>query len=53
MAATGALRGISSPAFGLVLFGLLVNVFPREEVYANPEYGLPLLALFGAAGCVG
>jgi hypothetical protein len=50
---TGALRGISSPAFGLVLFGLLVNVFYREEVYANLEYGFPMLALFGAAGCIG
>jgi len=50
---TGALRGIFSPAFGLVLFSLLVNVFYREEVYANLEYGFPMLALFGAAGCIG
>ena len=50
---TGALRGISSPAFGLVLLGLLVSLFSREEVYANLEYGFPLLALFGAAGCIG
>jgi hypothetical protein len=42
---TGAWRGISSSAFGLVLFGLLVNVFYREEVYANLEYGFPMLAL--------
>jgi len=34
------------------LFGLLVNVFSREEVYANLEYGFPMLALFGAAGCI-
>ena len=53
MVVTGALRGISSPAFGLVLFSLLVNVFYREEVYANLEYGFPMLALFGAAGCIG
>ena len=53
VAATGALRGILSPAFGLVLFGLLVNFFSREEVYANLEYGFPMLALFGAAGCIG
>jgi len=46
------LRGIFSPAFGLVLFGLLVNFFSREEVYANLEYGFPMLALFGAAGCI-
>ncbi len=52
IAATGALRGIS-PAFGLVLLALLVNLFSREEVYANLEYGFPLLALFGAAGCIG
>ena len=49
----GALRGISSPAFGLVLLGLLVNFFSREEIYANLEYGFPMLALFGAAGCIG
>lgn len=53
MVVTGALRGISSPAFGLVLLGLLVNLFSREEVYANLEYGFPVLALFGAAGCIG
>ena len=46
------MRGIFSPAFGLVLFGLLVNFFSREEVYANLEYGFPMLALFGAAGCI-
>ena len=50
---TRALRGIVSPAFGLVLFGVLVNLFSREEVYASLEYGFPLLALFGAAGCIG
>lgn len=49
---TGALRGISL-AFGLVLLGLLVNLFTREEVYTSLEYGFPLLALFGAAGCIG
>ncbi len=53
MAVTGALRGIFSPAFGLVVFGVLVNCFSREEVYANLEYGFPMLALFGAAGCIG
>jgi hypothetical protein len=50
---TEALREISSPAFGLLLLGLLVSLFSREEVYANLEYGFPLLALFGAAGCIG
>jgi hypothetical protein len=50
---TRALRGIVSPAFGLVLFGVLVNLVSREEVYASLEYGFPLLALFGAAGCIG
>jgi hypothetical protein len=48
-----ALRGVSSPAFGLVLLGLLVNVFSGEEIYASLEYAFPLLALFGAAGCIG
>jgi len=36
-----------------VLLGVLVSIFSREEVYANLEYGFPLLALFGAAGCIG
>ena len=53
MAATGALRGIFSPSFGLVLFGLLVNYFSKEEIYANLEFGFPMLALFGVAGCIG
>jgi len=47
------LRRIFSPACGLVLLGVLVNFFSREEVYANLEYGFPILALFGAAGCIG
>ncbi|MGH3108940.1 MAG: hypothetical protein ACRDN7_10105 [Rubrobacter sp.] len=47
------MRGIFSPAFGLVLLGLLVNFFSREEIYAYLEYGFPMLALFGAAGCIG
>jgi hypothetical protein len=38
---------------GLFLLSLLVNLFSREEVHANPEYGLSVLALFGAAGCIG
>ena len=53
VAVTGALRGIFSPDFRLVLLGLLVNFFSREEVYANPEYGFSILALFGAVGCIG
>jgi hypothetical protein len=36
-----------------VLLGLLVNVFSGEEIYASLEYAFPLLALFGAAGCIG
>ena len=47
------MRGVSSPAFGLVLLGLLVSFFSREEIYAGLEYAFPLLALFGAAGCIG
>ncbi len=53
MVVTRALRGISSPAFGLVVLGLLLNFFSSEEVYANLEYAFPMLALFGAAGCIG
>ena len=48
-----ALRGVSSPAFGFVLLGVLVSLFSREEIYAGLEYAFPLLALFGAAGCIG
>jgi hypothetical protein len=48
-----ALRGVSSPAFGLVLLGLLVNLSSGEEIYASLEYAFPLLTLFGAAGCIG
>jgi hypothetical protein len=50
---TGALRGFDFPTCGLVLLGVFVNFFSREEVYANLEYGFPMLALFGAAGCIG
>ncbi len=50
---TEALRKISAPALGLVVLGVLVNLFSREEVYTSLEYGFPLLALFGAAGCIG
>ena len=53
MVAREALRGVSSPAFGLVLLGLLVSLFSREEFYTGLEYAFPLLALFGAAGCIG
>jgi len=38
---------------GLLLLGLLANVSSQEEVYTNPEYGFSILALFGAAGCIG
>lgn len=36
-----------------MLLGLLVSFFSREEIYAYLEYGFPMLALFGAAGCIG
>jgi hypothetical protein len=48
-----ALRGVSSPAFGFALLGLLVSLISREEIYAGLEYAFPMLALFGAAGCIG
>ena len=38
------------PAVCLLLTGLLL---PQQEAYANPEYGFPLLAAAGAAGCIG
>src|SRR5687767_774506 len=51
--ATTAPSGFDLPALGLLLFGLLANVSSREEIYTNPEYGFSILALFGAAGCIG
>jgi hypothetical protein len=51
--ATKAPYGPDLPAAGLLLLGLLANVSSREEVYANPEYGFTILALFGAVGCIG
>jgi hypothetical protein len=32
---------------------LLVDVSPQQDVYANPDYGLSLLAALGTAGCLG
>jgi hypothetical protein len=51
--ATRAPSGLDLPALGLLILGLLANISSREEVYANPEYGFSILALFGAAGCIG
>ena len=51
--ATRAPSGLDLPALGLLLLGLLANVSSREEIYTNPEYGFSILALFGAAGCIG
>ena len=52
-AATKAPSGLVLSTLGLLLLGLLANLSSREEVYANPEYGFSVLALFGAAGCIG
>jgi hypothetical protein len=51
--ATRAPSGLDLPALGLLLLGLLANVSSREEIYTNPEYGFSILALFGAAECIG
>ena len=51
--ATRAPSGLDLPALGLLLLGLLANVSSREEIYTNPEYGFSILALYGAAGCIG
>jgi hypothetical protein len=51
--ATRAPSGLALPALGLLLLGLLANVSSREEIYTNPEYGFSILALFGAAECIG
>ncbi len=52
-AVTRAPSGLVLPALGLLLLGHLANVSSREELYANPEYGFSILALFGAVGCIG
>ena len=52
-ATTRTPSGFVFSALGLLLFGLLANLSSREEVYANLEYGFSVLALFGAAGCIG
>ncbi len=52
-AATRAPSGFVFPALGLLLLGLLANLSSREEVYVNLEYGFSVLALLGAAGCIG
>jgi hypothetical protein len=31
----------------------LANLSPQHDVYASADYGLPLLAVLGTAGCVG
>lgn len=41
------------PALGLLFSGLLVELLPPEEVYASLDYGFSLVALLGAAGCMG
>jgi hypothetical protein len=51
--ATKAPSGFVLSTLGLLLLGLLANLSSHEEVYANPEYGFSVLALFGAAGCIG
>ena len=36
------------------LFVLLASIlFPQQDAYASAEYGVPLLAAVGAAGCIG
>ncbi len=52
-AATTAPPGLVFPALGLLLFSLLTHLSSREDLYANPEYGFSVLALFGAAGYIG
>lgn len=37
------------PAIWLFLAGL----WPQQDLYASPDYGLSVLALLGTAGCIG
>ena len=52
-AAIGAPFRKVSLAVGLLVLALLTSLCSREELYANLEYGFSVLALFGAAGCIG
>lgn len=42
----------TGPLLALVLAGLLVEVVTQEEAYAGIDYGISLLALLGATGCI-
>jgi len=48
----GRLGTGAGPLLALVLIGLQTDVTRPEEAYAGIGYGLSLLALLGAAGCV-
>jgi hypothetical protein len=45
----------SAPKEILLAVCLLLTdiLLPQQETYASPEYGFPLLAAAGAAGCIG
>ena len=49
MFAWDVLPGVVLPAIWFLLAGLS----PQQDVYANPDYGLSLLAALGTAGCLG
>lgn len=45
-------RAGAGPLLALVVAGLFAEVVNHEEAYAGIDYGLSLLALLGATGCI-
>jgi hypothetical protein len=40
-------------AFLPALWLFLAGLWPQQDLYASADYGLPVLALLGTAGCIG
>ncbi len=47
------LRSVSKTVLAAVLVLLADILLPQQDAYASAEYGFPLLAAVGAAGCIG
>jgi hypothetical protein len=47
------IQGRGTPLLPAVCLFLADLFLPQQEAYANPEYGFPMIAAVGAAGCIG
>ena len=47
------LRSVSKTVLTAVFLLLADILIPQQDAYASAEYGFPLLAAVGAAGCIG